>query len=387
MQKIRYRLVYNRRNILNSQGCALVQIEAKLNQRNIYMTTNIYLQPQHWDKQSAQVVGHPNATDLNAFLFERLIHLQGIELAYWKRGIQPTLALIREAVTKKKEVNVNFLQFAKTSIRDSDKKAKTKCNLMGTVRILERYRPGMDFADLTYPFLRDFELYLRDRGITTNTVGKHMRQLRTLTNEAINEGYISQDAYPFRKFKIKQEKSGHEFLTPNELRKLERIVLDDSKDQHILDAFLFCCYCGIRFSDFRRLKSENIVMLNRSRWLFIRMQKTELEIKLPLELLFDGKALDVVAKYDSVEQLSDIPNNADTNKILNVIAGKAKIKKHITFHTSRHTCATLLIYQGVPVTTVQRVLGHTSLKTTQIYSEVLSDTIVKDLKIARKRRE
>ncbi len=386
MQKIRYRLVYNRRNELNAQGCALVQIEAKLNQRNIYMTTNVYLRPEHWDKGTAQVINHPQADDLNAYLFERLIHLQSIELAYWKRGVQPTLALLRETVASKKEVNVNFLQFARQSIRNADKKDKTKENLMSTVRILEKFRPGMDFADLTYSFLKDFEQHLRDRGSSLNTIGKHLRQLRTLTNEAINEGYISQDAYPFRKFKIKQEKGGHEFLTPNELRKLERLELSDDKERHILDAFLFCCYCGIRFSDFRLLRNDNIVTVNRSRWLFLTMQKTELEIKLPLELLFDGKALDVIAKYDSVEQLADIPNNADTNKVLTVIAEKARIKKRITFHTSRHTCATLLIYHGVAVTTVQKILGHTSLKTTQIYSEVLSDTIVRDLKSVRKKR-
>ena len=386
MQKIRYRLVYNRRNELNAQGCALVQIEAKLNQRNIYMTTNVYLQPQHWDKESAQVVNHPQATDLNAYLFESLIHLQGIELAYWKRGVQPTLALLREAVTKKKEVNVNFLQFAKQGIRNADKKDKTKENLMSTVRILEKFRPGLDFPDLTYSFLKDFEQHLKDRGSSLNTIAKHMRQLRTLTNEAINEGYISQDAYPYRKFKIKQEKGGHEFLTPNELRRLERIELSDEKERHVLDAFLFCCYCGIRFSDFRLLKGSNIVVVNRARWLFLTMQKTELEIKLPLELLFEGKALGVMEKYDSVELFADIPCNADTNRILSVIAEKARIKKRITFHTSRHTCATLLIYEGVPVTTVQKILGHTSLKTTQIYFEVLSDTIVKDLKNAKKKR-
>ena len=51
----------------------------------------------------------------------------------------------------------------------------------------------------------------------------------------------------------------------------------------------------------------------------------------------------------------------------------------ITFHTSRHTCATLLVHQGVPITTVQKLLGHTSVKTTEIYSEVFDETIIKDL--------
>lgn len=86
MQKIRYRLVYNRKKVLNAQGCALVQVEAKLNQRNIYLTTNIYIQPDNWDKSNSQVINHPQATELNAMLFEFVIHLQSIELGFWKEG-------------------------------------------------------------------------------------------------------------------------------------------------------------------------------------------------------------------------------------------------------------------------------------------------------------
>lgn len=75
MEKIRYRLVYNRKNQLNKQGTALVQVEASLNQRKIYFKTNIYLRPVHWDKQIAQVCNHPHANDLNSMLFEFILHL------------------------------------------------------------------------------------------------------------------------------------------------------------------------------------------------------------------------------------------------------------------------------------------------------------------------
>ena len=386
MDKIRYRLVYNRKKTLNGQGCALVQIEAKLNQRNIYMTTNVYLKPEHWDSSTAQIVNHPQANELNALLFEKIIHLQSIELSLWKRGIQPTLSLLKDSIKKKIPVQVSFITFARSSIRNSDKKPKTKENLLTTLTVLEQFRQGVDFADLTYSFLKDFEVFLRERGSSVNTIAKHLRQLRTLINEAINEGYMSQDAYPFRKFKIKQEKGKHEFLTPNELKKMENLQVDTPKDKQVLDAFLFCCYTGLRFSDFRALKSDNIVRVYRKRWLFLTMIKTEEEIKLPLELLFEGKALPVLDSYPSVEAFADIPNNAETNKMIAALAVKCGIKKKITFHTSRHTCATLLVHKGTPITTVQKILGHTSIKTTQIYSEVLSDTIVRDLRHISKKR-
>ena len=385
MQKIRYRLVYNRKNHLNNQGAALVQVEAKLNQRNIYLTTNIYLQPQFWDKSCAQVIDHPQAVELNAMLFEFIIHLQSIELAFWKRGIQPTLALLRDAVRKKAPASITFQAFARSSIHSSDKRDSTKENLLTTVTQLEQFRPGLDFADLTYTFLKDFEAWLRERGKGVNTVAKHLRQLRTLCNEAINDGYMPADAYPFRKFKIKQEKASHEFLTPDELRRLESIQLADQRHRHVLDAFLFCCYTGLRYSDFRSLNTAHLVQVNRKKWLFLKMQKTNLEIRLPLSLLFGGKALEIIDRYPNVEEMAAIPPNCETNKLLAEIGKLSGVKKHFTYHTARHTCATLLIHQGVPITTVQKILGHTSVKTTQIYSEVLSNTIVRDLKGVQKK--
>ena len=385
MQKIRYRLVYNRKNTLNKQGTALVQVEAKLNQRNIYLTTNLYLRPEHWCKDSAQVINHPHAVDLNAMLFEFIIHLQSIELGFWKRGIQPTLALLRDAVKKKSPVNITFTDFARKSIVSAEKSESTKENLMSTVRLLDRFRSGLTFEDLSYTFLKDFEAWLRNLGKNQNTTGKHLRQLRTLTNEAINDGYMPADAYPFRKFKIKQEKPQKPFLTPDELHKLEALQLADQRQQHVLDAFLFCCYTGLRYSDFRAINTSNVVQINRSSWLCFTMQKTNITVRLPLALLFDGKAVQLLDRYPSVEDFAKLPGNAATNKILADIGINSKVKKHFTFHTARHTCATILVHQGVPITTVQKVLGHTSVKTTQIYSEVLADTIIRDLKAIKKR--
>ena len=126
MQKIRYRLIFNRKHTLNKQGTALIQVEAKLNQRNIYLTTNIYIRPEHWNKDTSEVVNHPQSVELNAMLFEYIIYLQGIELSFWKRGIQPTLALLRDAVKKKSPVTITFTEFARKSIISADKSESTK---------------------------------------------------------------------------------------------------------------------------------------------------------------------------------------------------------------------------------------------------------------------
>lgn len=385
MEKIRYRLVYNRKKHLNKQGTALVQVEASLNQRKIYFKTNLYIKPEHWDKRTSQVIGHPQANDLNSMLFEFVLYLQGIELALWKRGVPATLSLLKDAMKKNRPINITFPIFAKEYVQHSDRRESTKENLFTTITVLQEFRPGLDFKDITYTFLKDFEVYLREKGNGINTVAKHLRQLRTLVNEAINQGYIHADAYPFRKFKIKQEKGRHEFLTPDELKKLENLEVHDLKLRHVLDAFLFCCYVGLRFSDFCQLTPSNFIRVNGKRWLHFKSIKTGIELRLPLHLLFEGKALAILDRY-CITEFASLGGNSEVNKALSVITSMARIKKHVTYHTARHTCATLLIHQGVPITTVQKLLGHTSVKTTEIYSEILSSTILRDLKAIKRKR-
>lgn len=385
MDKIRYRLVYNRRKTLNKQGTALVQVEASLNQRKVYFTTRVYLQPQYWDATKAQIIHHPQAEELNVMLFEFMVKLQGIELRFWKQGTPATLALLKEAVEKKGEANVTFMQFAEQAIEYSDKRSSTKENQRTTLAVLKEFRSGLDFKDLSYAFLKEFEQHLRERGNGVNTIAKHLRHLRMMINEAIRSGHMSRDDYPFREYRIKQVQAKHIYLTPDELKRLEGLKLENKRKQHVLDAFLFCCYSGLRFSDFRNLQDHHLTRMQQQHWLSLRMQKTNVEIKLPLHLLFEGKALALLSKYKNVEAFAQIGRNVDVNRSLKDIATEAKIDKKFTYHSARHTNAVHLIHQGVPITTVQRLLGHTDISTTQVYVEVMADTVVKDLKNACKK--
>ena len=380
MEKIRYRLVFNRKNTLNKDGKALIQVEASLNKHKIYMTTGIYLTPDCWDGR--QVVNHPQADGLNLMLWQFLLDLQNLEIEMWKRGVTPTLAMIKHY--GRDVPDVTFKAFSLKIINESDRSEKTKENLQSTVRALNKFRTGITFNDITYTFLRDFEQALKNSGKSQNTIAKHLRQLRTLVNEAINHGIMKIDDYPFRKFKIKQEKGHFAWLTPGELKKFEKICVSE-KYEHIKNAFLFCCYTGLRFSDFIRIKSDWIEHIGGKVWLHFWTKKTNTEIRLPLSLMFDGKAVDIISKYSDITNFSRIPGNHDANVMLSEVVKAAKINKRVTWHTARHTCATLLVYQGVPITTVQKILGHSSLRTTQIYSEIMPKTVVKDLKNAAKK--
>ena len=182
----------------------------------------------------------------------------------------------------------------------------------------------------------------------------------------------------------------HVFLLPDEMKRLEELSLmnRDIHFQHTLDAFLFCCYTGLRYSDFTNLTEKNIVKIDRELWLIFNSVKTGIEVKLPLNLLFGGKALNILYKYQNQwNTFFSLKSNSNVNKELIRIGKLANIDKHFSFHTARHTNATLLIYKGANITTVQKLLGHKNLTTTQIYGEVMGSTIVRDLKKCQKGKD
>lgn len=337
IEKIRYRLVYNRKKQLNKQGAALVQIEAYLNARKIYLSTNVYLRPCEWDRDTAQVVQHPHANDLNAMLYEKILELQQAEIAYWRKGVSPSLLDLKNAVKHHVTADITFLNFARQSVELSDRREGTKQNIYATLRRMKDWRGDVDFRDLDYRYLTGFEAYLRSLGLMTNSVGKHLRNVRTLINEAINQGYMSLADYPFRQFRIRKEKPEHRVLTVPELQKLERLQLNRKSRQRVLDSFLFCCYTGLRFSDYTQLTDDSLVLQRGKAWLVLTSQKTGARQKLPVYLLFDGKALDLVEKYETLPKMNRIGCNADVNRTLKEIVTQAGIAKRVTFHCLRHS--------------------------------------------------
>lgn len=382
MKKISYRLVYNRKKQLNRQGKALIQIEAYLNKQKIYFSTHIYVHPEQWDDRRKQIIAHPQDEELNRMIDESVLRLQWKELEYWKQGKVVSLNLLKPQETESEPVSPELIVFGRKVIAQSWRKESTKRNLNTTLDILQIFRPSLRCNELTYSFLLDFENHLRQCKYSVNTIAKHMKQLRTLTNEVIRQGYLSHNDYPFRNYRIKTETKTHKFLLPSELQLLENLTVADKYPElkHVLDAFLFCCYTGLRYSDFTALSTENFITLNKKQWLVFHSQKTGVRITIPLYLLFQGKAIDILNKYKPQEdKLFRLNGNSTVNKNLERLRLLAKLHKHISFHTARHTHASLLLYQGVRITTIQKLLGHRSVKTTEIYSEVFPETIIKEL--------
>lgn len=382
MKKIKYRIVYNRKKQLDSQGKALVQVEAYLSGKKSYFSTHIYLKPSQWSARTSSVCNHPHAEELNYMLEEFMLNLQMRELEAWKQGKEICLQLLKE-IHEDAAVENKLIPFGRKWIENSPIRESTKSNLNTTLSLLETFSSGITFRQLDYKTLLSFEQFLKSKKLGTNTIAKHFRHIRTILNEAIRQGLITKELSPFTEYKIKTTESHHTYLLPEELEKLEHITLSRKRHAlcHSLDAFLFCCYTGLRYSDFIRMEQKNFIQSDNGLWMVFKSQKTGAVTQLPLSHLFQGKAVRILCRYTDINDFFHIKPNASVNKDLIRIGKLAGLAKHFSFHTARHTNATLLLlYKGVQLATVQKLLGHRNIKTTQVYGEVLPQTIVKELK-------
>ena len=381
MKKIIYNLLCHRKTCLNKKGMALVQVEAYLGRKKKYFSTKVYLKPEQWDNKKLIVKNHPNADALNRLIYEFVATIEKKELELWQQGKRISLELLKNALTTQ-ENNSSFISFFRQEVMNSSLKDSTKRNHLSTLMLLQEFKKNITFSDLTFELISSFEYFLQLKGYHTNTIAKHMKHLKRHVNIAINKEYIEIQKYAFRKYKIKTIENKHTHLVPEELERLENLILSGRyvKLQKSLDAFLFCCYAGMRYSDFINLSSENFVDINQETWLIYKSVKTGTEVRLPLYLLFSGKGIAILNKYrDNLEDFFHLRDNSNVNKDLIIITRLAGLSKRISFHTARHTNATLLIYNGINITTVQKLLGHKSVKTTQVYTNVMDMTIIHEL--------
>lgn len=380
MEKVIYNLVFNRKKQLNSEGKALVQVEAYLNKQKKYFSTKVYVKPFQWDAKRKAVKNHPNMESLNQYLANFIAELEQLELEIVHTGKEFSLNDLKE---KPESGQTSFSLFMKNEITQSNLKPSTLKNHFSTLQVLASFKTDVSFNDLSFNFLCDFEHYMLVNKYHRNTIAKHMKHLKRYINLAINKDLFDLHRYPFRKYKIKYMESKRTHLTPEELGQLESLNLKGRRTlQRTLDMFLFSCYTGLRFSDIVSITRENFLIIDDKVWLIYSSIKTDVNVRLPLFLLFDGKSLPIYERYkNNPWTLFDMPasSNSNVNKQLRRICKMANIDKKVSFHTARHTNATLLLYNGANITTVQKLLGHKSVRTTEIYSNIMDMTVVRDL--------
>lgn len=234
-------------------------------------------------------------------------------------------------------------------------------------------------VSLNHQFIVDFESYMRiydNNG--TNTVGRNMRLLKKIINIALNNGYIIRN--PFANYKIKFEKTDRGCLTKNELEKIINKEFSIDRLERVKDVFLFSCFTGLAYIDVHNLTYDDLrIGIDDQVWILNKRVKTGTNISVPLMDI----PLALVEKYkDKQKDNRVLPciSNHKLNTYLKEIGDVCGINKDLTFHMARHTFATTVtLRNGVPITTVSKLLGHTKLSTTQIYARTTEEMISDDM--------
>ncbi|WP_075604089.1 site-specific integrase [Saccharicrinis aurantiacus] len=255
---------------------------------------------------------------------------------------------------------------------------------------------NISLKKIDYRFVNEFEAFLRSYEVISltnklshNVVMKHLIRLRKMLNLALKMEWIEKN--PFLAYKVTYTKTEREFLSTTELIKLKTYCFTSSSHELVRDLFVFSCYTGIAYSDLITLRPENLIIgIDGNQWISTKRKKTNVAIHIPLL----PEAKEMLAKYADHPKaqrfcrLFPTITNQRINLYLKQIAEICGIKKNLTFHLARHTFATTItLANGVPIETVSKLLGHTSLNTTQIYAKVLNDKIGADMSALNEKLE
>ena len=211
--------------------------------------------------------------------------------------------------------------------------------------------------------------YLNGLQMANVTTAAYFRCFNCALNMAVKEEIIPYN--PITKIssdqRIKIPESTREYLTVDEVKAL---IAADCVNEATKRAYLFSCFCGLRYSDIKALTWGDVLLDGEQYRVKIVMVKTQKTLYLPLSkealrwMPERGDAKDT-------EKIFSLPSQCYLNVVLRTWAANSGLTKHVTFHTARHTFATLELTAGAELYTVSKLLGHTQVKTTQIYAKII----------------
>lgn len=246
--------------------------------------------------------------------------------------------------------------------------------------IIQEYKRNDIFLkELNLAFVNGFEHYLRTgRNCSINTIWNYMIGVKHIVAIARNSGQLAIN--PFAGYLISPEVKDRGFLNKEELNLLVNTKMKNAQYKLVRDLFVFSCFCGLSYSNVKNLTKDNLkTSFDGHLWIITRRQKTNTDSSIRLlEVL--KRIIEKYKGYTRDNRIFPVPGNGTCNAILKKIGKQCGIKTRLTYHVSRHTFGTLLtISQGVPIETVSRMMGHTNIKTTQIYAKITKEKISQDM--------
>jgi len=233
-----------------------------------------------------------------------------------------------------------------------------------------------------YKFIADLELHLKTkRKCSHNTTTKYIKNFKKIIRIAKANDWIKVDPFANHKFKLQKVDRG--YLTESELEIMKAKEFKVERLTSVRDIFLFACYTGLAYSDLKNLTAENLIeKSNGSLWIYTKRTKTGNQCHIPLI----SAAIALLEKYQhhpyclEKKVLLPVYSNQKTNAYLKEIANLCEINKNLSSHLARHTFATTItLNNNVPIETVSKMLGHSSINMTKVYARLLDKKVENDM--------
>lgn len=239
-------------------------------------------------------------------------------------------------------------------------------------------KEDIPLSELRSSFVNGFDTYLRTGpGLAPNSVWGYMITLKHIITLARNEGMMTLN--PFASYVNSYTAVDRGYLTEDELVRLMEVPLRTEAEERVRDLFLFSAFTGLSYIDIRNLRADHVQRYFDGHWWIItRRQKTGVTSNIRLL----DVPLRIVEKYRGVRsdgRLFPVPSNNCCNENLRRLASRCGIRTRLTFHVGRHTFATMALNRGMPVESLSRILGHTNIRTTQIYAKITDKKISADM--------
>ena len=374
------------------KGKNVIYLRIKVNQDRSEFSTGQYIEENCWDHKQQQVNSkHPDASTINrildimrsdlqkhfSFMLAREENISAESLKNVYLGIKEKEYTLCEAFEMH---NRRFAEKVKAGNKSSQTLKRLEITKQKIISFLKyRYkRSDIALKDIKFSLAPDLEHFFTTvQMISGNTAMKYIKILKQVIKMSVENGWLASN--PLSGFKCTYEEPERDRLTMEELMIIYNKDLDLERLIEVRDIYLFCCFTGFAYLDVHDLTAENIIIgIDGEKWISKNRTKTKSPERVPLLPI----ALDIIEKYKNNRycvlhnKLLPVNSNQRFNSYLKELACICGINKHLTTHTARHTFATTVTLENdVPLETVSQMLGHRSIRTTQIYAKITQKKI------------
>ena len=371
-----------------------VYVRFTLKNNRVELSTGIFISKDHWDESKQRIKGKiPGASVSNERLDKMKTEIQDIYNQLRSSGEEFDATTIKNRLLNTEDskgvlfvfdyyLNSILAKLNKGYSMETYKHYKSSRKRLAEFISTHLKKTDIPIQSINYKFMDSFDIYIKkDFNNQQNTAWNYHKHLRRVLNLAVSMDYI--DKNPYSKFKVGLDETHREILSMEELKRMEDKSIQIERLSVVRDIFIFACYTGLSFSDIAKLSRIHLQHgADGKEWIIIDRSKTNNRCRIPIL----PKAREILKRYEDYPKISNkdillpILTNQKMNSYLKELGDICDINKNITMHVARHTFATsVTLSNGVPIETVSKILGHTSLKTTQIYAKVLDKKISDDM--------